>query len=704
MVTQVDDCPTGNNLQSASVVLNGETIEVACEPEPQTFTILGANGAIGDIDPYTMVSSDGGQTWGPAFLSGSHPWNYITGTDSWVSWNSNQWAGVGTTTNPTEYDFRIRFYVPEDVTNPSMVFRVNPDNRADIWLNSTFLTTVTGSPNFGNNYNYTAGPAIVEGALHSGMNEIRLRLIDWGGIVALNYRIDVTMTSCEDLADAVEESDWVNSPPLADAGDDQSFENVVSTASVALDGSRSSDIDNQALSYTWSENGSVIATGVNPTISLGDGSHTINLTVSDGELSATDQVVVTVVTNVAPVAQAGGDQSFGCVVETVDVNLDGSGSSDADGDALTYSWLLDGAELSSAASFTATLGGGNHTLTLTVSDGAKSASDQVQVNVVLDVTDPEIIAPESFTVSNDEGLCGAEVDFSVTATDDCDLASLVVTPESGSFFEVGTTVVTATAMDAAGNTSNTSFEVTVEDNEAPVFVALANPLVMWPPNHKYKTFDVSDFVVSVSDNCSPLGTADVTISFVTSDEPEDVRGGGDGKTSNDMVIGSGSIDLRAERQGGGNGRVYTIHLTVADENGNSSSASCQVTVPHNKNGTAIDDGSVYTVNGAALGKFAGNNEETADIGFIPDVFQLEQNFPNPFNPSTTISYGLPESGLVSLVIYDMRGSMVSQLVNTYQSAGSHTVHFNAADIPAGTYLYMLEANGEQHVKRMLLLK
>ncbi|MBC8376402.1 MAG: T9SS type A sorting domain-containing protein [FCB group bacterium] len=92
------------------------------------------------------------------------------------------------------------------------------------------------------------------------------------------------------------------------------------------------------------------------------------------------------------------------------------------------------------------------------------------------------------------------------------------------------------------------------------------------------------------------------------------------------------------------------------------------------------------------------------MAMIPDAYTLNQNYPNPFNPSTTISYGLPTSGHVSLVIYDMRGSTVSQLVNTYQSAGTHIVHFNAADFPAGTYLYMLEANGEQHVKRMLLLK
>jgi hypothetical protein len=86
--------------------------------------------------------------------------------------------------------------------------------------------------------------------------------------------------------------------------------------------------------------------------------------------------------------------------------------------------------------------------------------------------------------------------------------------------------------------------------------------------------------------------------FEGSDEPENAPG--DGNTLNDIVIAANckSVQLRAERQGGGNGRVYTITFKVRDSSGNLATAICKVTVPHSQNGNpAIDDGPVYVVTG-----------------------------------------------------------------------------------------------------------
>lgn len=85
-------------------------------------------------------------------------------------------------------------------------------------------------------------------------------------------------------------------------------------------------------------------------------------------------------------------------------------------------------------------------------------------------------------------------------------------------------------------------------------------------------------------------------------------------------------------------------------------------------------------------------------------FELGQNFPNPFNPTTTISYQMPEAGFVSLKVYDMLGREVSTLVDEYKTQGSYSVNFNASSLTSGVYVYQLKANGFTASKKMSLLK
>jgi len=122
---------------------------------------------------------------------------------------------------------------------------------------------------------------------------------------------------------------------------------------------------------------------------------------------------------------------------------------------------------------------------------------------------------------------------------------------------------------------------------------------LWPPNHKYTTFNVNNLVASVVDNCDvTLGVSSVKVASVSSDEPD--NSGGDGNTINDIVIAGDckSVQLRAERIGSGNGRVYTITLTVTDSSGNVGTATIKVNVPHAQSGSAaVDDGPNHTVSG-----------------------------------------------------------------------------------------------------------
>ena len=89
-------------------------------------------------------------------------------------------------------------------------------------------------------------------------------------------------------------------------------------------------------------------------------------------------------------------------------------------------------------------------------------------------------------------------------------------------------------------------------------------------------------------------------------------------------------------------------------------------------------------------------------------YELSQNFPNPFNPSTTIRFHIPEFGFVSLKVYDVLGSEVASLVNGEKPVGSYEVEFSAAGgamrLPSGIYFYRLQANNFIETKKMLLLK
>ncbi|MBI5646650.1 MAG: T9SS type A sorting domain-containing protein [Ignavibacteriae bacterium] len=88
----------------------------------------------------------------------------------------------------------------------------------------------------------------------------------------------------------------------------------------------------------------------------------------------------------------------------------------------------------------------------------------------------------------------------------------------------------------------------------------------------------------------------------------------------------------------------------------------------------------------------------------PSTIRLEQNHPNPFNPSTTIRYTLPENGAVTLRVYDHTGRLVGELENGIKDAGTHTVLFDASHLASGVYFYRLEALGQARMGTMMLLR
>ncbi|MEO8209560.1 MAG: T9SS type A sorting domain-containing protein [bacterium] len=102
-----------------------------------------------------------------------------------------------------------------------------------------------------------------------------------------------------------------------------------------------------------------------------------------------------------------------------------------------------------------------------------------------------------------------------------------------------------------------------------------------------------------------------------------------------------------------------------------------------------------------------NKLEGIGAGKVSNVFddyKLYQNFPNPFNPATIISYKVNEGGFVTLKVYNLVGQVVRTLVNEYQGVGTYSEQFEASELSAGIYLYKLQVNGFTSVKRMTLIK
>jgi len=93
-----------------------------------------------------------------------------------------------------------------------------------------------------------------------------------------------------------------------------------------------------------------------------------------------------------------------------------------------------------------------------------------------------------------------------------------------------------------------------------------------------------------------------------------------------------------------------------------------------------------------------------NTGEIIGTFKLFDNYPNPFNSTTTIKYNIPQSGIVTLKIFDINGKLVKTLVNGYQQKGQYVINFNASELSSGIYFYQLSTNQFTQTKKMIYMK
>lgn len=98
------------------------------------------------------------------------------------------------------------------------------------------------------------------------------------------------------------------------------------------------------------------------------------------------------------------------------------------------------------------------------------------------------------------------------------------------------------------------------------------------------------------------------------------------------------------------------------------------------------------------------NSSVEKLESIPTEFSLKQNYPNPFNPSTRIEYSIAEPSFVKLIIYDILGNKVSELVGESQTSGNYRYEFDGSNLSSGTYFIHLQAGELRQVRKMILMK
>jgi len=125
-------------------------------------------------------------------------------------------------------------------------------------------------------------------------------------------------------------------------------------------------------------------------------------------------------------------------------------------------------------------------------------------------------------------------------------------------------------------------------------------------------------------------------------------------------------------------------------------------------GQPLPVGSIISDNYILSAGFFYNGETATDIDDeepeIPEQFKLENNFPNPFNPTTTIEYSIPEDSDVTISIYDLNGKLIQTLVDDNKTAGFHKTIWNATNTSSGVYFYKITAGYFTAVKKCVLMK
>ena len=259
------------------------------------------------------------------------------------------------------------------------------------------------------------------------------------------------------------------------------------------------------------------------------------------------------------------------------------------------------------------------------------------------------------------------------------------TSPQGSWTEVTTTTITALSATITQLTEDTEYDVQVRATNDEGTSGWSDPGTGTPTG----ATEVGAIANAPENLQATAGNAEVTLRWdaPNNDSGANITGyayrykesGGDFIAYTDIPdSGPGQANARSYTVPGlTNGVEYVFHVRALNEHGGGLPAEVVVMLP----------GIVST-----------ESEE------LPTEVVLWGNYPNPFNPETTIRYALPQAGEVRLVVYDLLGHEVEILVDQSKPAGNHTVRFGADNLPSGLYVYRLQAQGKTIVRTMILVK
>jgi hypothetical protein len=215
--------------------------------------------------------------------------------------------------------------------------------------------------------------------------------------------------------------------------------------------------------------------------------------------------------------------------------------------------------------------------------------------------------------------------------------------------------------------------------------AVADPQLLWPPNHKMVPIVIRGITDPDGDSVS------VRVVSVRSNEQTDAVG--DGATCPDAVLEAGQLQLRSERSGGGNGRTYVIRIEAEDQNGSTCQRDLTVCVPHDQrpeaSPCASEDPAFDALSCGVAEPLAGSST----LGAARSLqFAIQSVSPSPSHGTVAIKFTVPSEQDVRVELIGVSGRRRVSRELGFLGAGEHTALVGDAGLPSGVYLLRLTSS------------